>query len=178
MRRCCVLRTVMCRARRRAGRALWQRRRRWRSSATCPLRLRRAADCSRRAAPAATGRTATWSPASSSGNAASSAAPLRRVPRSCASSVGHSRHDDAAEQLLGYVQAVIDRRVSCAAGRRPRRRDAAGRSRSCAATSSRGRTVFDGKGRCATCHRVNGAGPRLAPDLSEIGTIRPGIGAP
>jgi cytochrome c oxidase cbb3-type subunit III len=36
-----------------------------------------------------------------------------------------------------------------------------------------GRAIFDGKGRCATCHRVNGIGPRLAPDLSEIGTIRP-----
>ena len=39
--------------------------------------------------------------------------------------------------------------------------------------AARGRTIFDGKGRCATCHRVNGSGPRLAPDLSEIGTIRP-----
>jgi putative heme-binding domain-containing protein len=38
---------------------------------------------------------------------------------------------------------------------------------------AKGRAVFDGKGQCATCHRVNGAGPRLAPDLSEIGTIRP-----
>ena len=26
-----------------------------------------------------------------------------------------------------------------------------------------------GKGRCATCHRVNGSGPRIAPDLSDIG---------
>lgn len=36
-----------------------------------------------------------------------------------------------------------------------------------------GRSIFEGKGRCATCHRVGGTGPRLAPDLSEIGTIRP-----
>lgn len=36
----------------------------------------------------------------------------------------------------------------------------------------RGRAIFDGGGRCATCHRVNGVGPRLAPDLSDIGTIR------
>jgi len=36
-----------------------------------------------------------------------------------------------------------------------------------------GRSIFEGKGRCATCHRVAGSGPRLAPDLSEIGTIRP-----
>jgi putative heme-binding domain-containing protein len=37
---------------------------------------------------------------------------------------------------------------------------------------ARGRATFDGKGRCATCHRVNGVGPRVAPDLSDIGAIR------
>jgi len=36
----------------------------------------------------------------------------------------------------------------------------------------RGQTLFDGKGRCATCHRVNGNGPRSAPDLSEVGAVR------
>jgi putative heme-binding domain-containing protein len=38
--------------------------------------------------------------------------------------------------------------------------------------ASRGRTLFEGKGQCATCHRVAGKGPRTAPDLSEIGTVR------
>lgn len=36
----------------------------------------------------------------------------------------------------------------------------------------RGRELFEGRGECATCHRVNGRGPRLAPDLSDIGAIR------
>jgi len=36
----------------------------------------------------------------------------------------------------------------------------------------RGQAVFDGKGRCATCHRVNGKGPRVAPDLSDVGSLR------
>src|SRR5262245_49689419 len=36
-----------------------------------------------------------------------------------------------------------------------------------------GKALFEGKGACATCHRVGAAGPRLAPDLTEIGTIRP-----
>jgi putative heme-binding domain-containing protein len=36
----------------------------------------------------------------------------------------------------------------------------------------RGQTIFEGSGRCATCHRVNGKGPRLAPDLSNVGTVR------
>jgi cytochrome c oxidase cbb3-type subunit III len=38
--------------------------------------------------------------------------------------------------------------------------------------AARGRALFSGKADCATCHRVNGAGPRLAPDLSDIGAIR------
>ena len=37
---------------------------------------------------------------------------------------------------------------------------------------SRGQAIFAGKGRCSQCHRVNGNGPRTAPDLSEIGAIR------
>jgi putative heme-binding domain-containing protein len=36
----------------------------------------------------------------------------------------------------------------------------------------KGKTLFEGKAECATCHRVNGNGPRVAPDLSDIGTIR------
>jgi putative heme-binding domain-containing protein len=38
--------------------------------------------------------------------------------------------------------------------------------------SARGKSVFDGKGACATCHRVNGLGSRLGPDLSDIGQQR------
>ena len=36
----------------------------------------------------------------------------------------------------------------------------------------RGKTLFAGKGSCATCHRVDGVGPRSAPDLSDVGAIR------
>lgn len=36
----------------------------------------------------------------------------------------------------------------------------------------RGKALFEGKGECADCHRVNGVGPRTAPDLSSIGAIR------
>ena len=38
--------------------------------------------------------------------------------------------------------------------------------------AGRGRALFEGKGGCALCHRVNGRGPRTAPDLSYIGAIR------
>lgn len=37
---------------------------------------------------------------------------------------------------------------------------------------AKGKVVFEGKGQCGTCHRVNGKGPRVAPDLSDIGTLR------
>lgn len=36
----------------------------------------------------------------------------------------------------------------------------------------RGEALFNGKGDCASCHRVAGRGPRFAPDLSEIGAER------
>ena len=38
--------------------------------------------------------------------------------------------------------------------------------------AARGRELYDGKGACASCHRINGAGPRVAPDLSDIGAAR------
>lgn len=37
---------------------------------------------------------------------------------------------------------------------------------------ARGKVVFDGKGNCLSCHRLNGRGPRVAPDLSDIGAAR------
>jgi len=42
--------------------------------------------------------------------------------------------------------------------------------------AQRGRAIFEGKGACLTCHRVNGKGSYVGPNLSEIGTVR-GAGA-
>ena len=39
--------------------------------------------------------------------------------------------------------------------------------------ASRGRVVFEVKGDCLRCHRVKGQGPRVAPELTAIGTTRP-----
>jgi len=38
--------------------------------------------------------------------------------------------------------------------------------------ASRGHVLFEQKGGCKTCHRVAGQGPRVAPDLTNIGSIR------
>jgi putative heme-binding domain-containing protein len=36
----------------------------------------------------------------------------------------------------------------------------------------RGETIFEEKGNCTSCHRVNAKGSRIAPDLSDIGAVR------
>jgi len=38
--------------------------------------------------------------------------------------------------------------------------------------ATRGQTLYSGNGQCASCHRINGNGPRSAPDLSNIGALR------
>jgi putative heme-binding domain-containing protein len=57
--------------------------------------------------------------------------------------------------IVAYIRAGFDSSASVRVG------DAA-----------RGRALFDGKGACATCHRISGRGPRLAPDLSDVGLAR------
>jgi len=39
--------------------------------------------------------------------------------------------------------------------------------------AARGRAIFEGKGGCTGCHRVSGKGSRVAPDLSDVGAVRP-----
>jgi putative heme-binding domain-containing protein len=36
----------------------------------------------------------------------------------------------------------------------------------------RGRSLYEGRGECGNCHRINGRGPRAAPDLSNVGATR------
>jgi putative heme-binding domain-containing protein len=52
---------------------------------------------------------------------------------------------------------------------------AAARGESGGGNASRGRALFEGRGACSTCHRVNGTGSRLGPDLSDIGQFRRAI---
>jgi putative heme-binding domain-containing protein len=48
----------------------------------------------------------------------------------------------------------------------------AGRSTSGKGDPARGKILFEAKGGCTGCHRVNGNGSRTGPDLSEIGALR------
>jgi putative heme-binding domain-containing protein len=38
--------------------------------------------------------------------------------------------------------------------------------------ATRGKALFDGKGGCVKCHRANGVGSRIGPDLTRIGQVR------
>ncbi len=64
--------------------------------------------------------------------------------------------DFQAEIILAYLRSVA----------------AAGHSVSSNGDAARGKAIFEGKGNCESCHRVNGNGSRVGPDLSEIGSLR------
>ena len=46
------------------------------------------------------------------------------------------------------------------------------RAAATAGNAANGKAIFSGKGNCESCHRVNGVGSRLGPDLSDIGRLR------
>jgi cytochrome c oxidase cbb3-type subunit III len=46
------------------------------------------------------------------------------------------------------------------------------RKNALAGDAIRGKSLFEGKGGCLSCHRVKGNGSRLGPDLSDIGSLR------
>jgi putative heme-binding domain-containing protein len=64
-----------------------------------------------------------------------------------------------AIRIVAYLRSVAESRRSVAVG----------------GDAARGKTIFDGKGACAGCHRVNGSGSRLGPDLSQVGQVRRAI---
>jgi putative heme-binding domain-containing protein len=57
--------------------------------------------------------------------------------------------------IIAYMRAAFDGSASIQVG------DAA-----------RGKALFDGKGECASCHRVGASGPLIAPPLNDIGLAR------
>jgi putative heme-binding domain-containing protein len=53
-----------------------------------------------------------------------------------------------------------------------RSRAAAARGGAISGEAARGKALFDGKGNCASCHRVAAVGSRVGPDLTGIGAVR------
>jgi len=84
---------------------------------------------------------------------------LSRVIRAGIPSVGmppFALQDAELTGVIAFIRAGFDRTVAAAR----------------VGNAARGRALYDGKGACATCHRVNGIGSRVAPDLSDIGAGR------
>src|ERR1700704_3653809 len=64
--------------------------------------------------------------------------------------------EEQASRVVAYLRSVAASKRSAGAG----------------GDAVRGQAVFEGKGTCGTCHRVNGNGARLGPDLSSVGQLR------
>jgi quinoprotein glucose dehydrogenase len=64
--------------------------------------------------------------------------------------------EEQAARVVAYLRSVAASKQSASADGDP----------------VRGKALFDGKGTCATCHRVSGSGSRLGPDLTGIGQVR------
>ena len=64
--------------------------------------------------------------------------------------------DFQAEIVLAYLRSIAT----------------SGRAVSGNGDAARGKAIFEGKGDCASCHRVNGVGSRVGPDLSDIAALR------
>jgi len=69
----------------------------------------------------------------------------------------HNFSDFEAGSIVAYLRSLA----------------ATGLSTSGKGDPARGKILFEAKGGCTGCHRVNGNGSRIAPDLSEIGALRP-----
>jgi len=67
----------------------------------------------------------------------------------------HNFSDFQAGTILAYLRAAANDGRSKITG-----------------NAARGKAIFEGKGGCAECHRVYGAGSRTGPDLSDVGAMR------
>lgn len=63
---------------------------------------------------------------------------------------------EQAMKIVGYLRSTAE----------------SGRRVALSGDPARGEAVFEGKGACLDCHRVNGRGSRAGPDLSRVGALR------
>ncbi len=64
--------------------------------------------------------------------------------------------DFAALTIVAYLRSMASASTTTISGGDP----------------SRGKAIYEGKGNCASCHRIRGAGARTGPDLTDIGIYR------
>ena len=69
----------------------------------------------------------------------------------------HNFTEAQAELVVAYIRSLAS---------------TAGHDSGPAGDQARGKIIFEGKGQCLTCHRIDGSGSRLGPDLSDIGSYR------
>jgi putative heme-binding domain-containing protein len=65
-------------------------------------------------------------------------------------------HTDEARAIIAYIRSRFDATTEGVT----------------IGDAGRGASIFEGKGSCTSCHRVNGHGAYTATDLTEIGTMR------
>lgn len=68
----------------------------------------------------------------------------------------HTMTDFQAGTIVAYLRSMA----------------AVGRARAAKGDAARGKVLFETRGGCVNCHRVDGHGSRMGPDLSEIGALR------
>jgi mono/diheme cytochrome c family protein len=80
----------------------------------------------------------------------------RTIRNACRTGMPPSTFSDAqAAMLVAYLRSRVSTPIALVPG-----------------DAGRGKAIFEGKGKCATCHRVFGEGSRLGPELSDIGQLR------
>jgi putative heme-binding domain-containing protein len=67
-------------------------------------------------------------------------------------------NEKEAGKIAGYLRSLADY---------------ASRTASTPGDANRGKAIFEGKANCVSCHRIQGAGGRLGPDLTQVGADRP-----
>ena len=64
--------------------------------------------------------------------------------------------DEQAKRVVAYLRSLAATKTSGTV----------------AGDATRGKAVFEGKGGCLSCHRVNAVGSRVGPDLTRVGQLR------
>ena len=85
----------------------------------------------------------------------------------------HAFATPQALAVVGYMRSMVG--VTPTATRSA---TATGRSTGLIGDPVRGKTVYDGKGACSTCHALNGVGSRTGPDLALVARGVGGFGPP